>query len=61
MTDFFKSYPQTFFAQVKNARNSTATALFTLVYIILIAAPHNLAGLRQRNILMRYRTFGRMQ
>ena len=46
---------------MKNASNNTATALFTFVYIILIAAPHNLASLRQRNILVRYRSFGRTQ
>ena len=56
-----KSYPKNFFAPVKNARNNTATALFTLVYITLIAAPHNLAGLRQRNILMQYRSISRIQ
>ena len=59
--EFFKSYPQKIFAPVKNARNNTATALFTLVYITLIAAPHNLAGLRQRNILMQYRSISRIQ
>ena len=57
----FQKLSPKIFAPVKNARNNTATALFTLVYITLIAAPHNLAGLRQRNILMQYRSISRIQ
>ena len=54
-------YPQIFFAPIQNARKRTATALFTFVYIILIATPQNLAGFWHSIILMRFRSFGLIQ